>query len=575
MKKMIDKIKNCKFFVQNNKANYHSYDPKNDIDLQPYENDLKKIFNNKESMNSALFGAHGSGKRSIVASYKNKHPNIKFLHLSLAHYEAQTETDNSQIESSILERKIINQLIHQIKFKSVLLTGSKIKREEKFDIPITIFLIVAIILIFLAMLHIYHFATWNDYIETVAESFSEGMETILLRTISPRSRLISGAIALFCTFVILLFVALKFKSRNRIKSIKLHGSGVEFQENDDPYFDKCFDQMLYLFEKAAADVIVFEDINQHTTNRILQLLADINKHINMSSRRNNSLRFLYLMPDDLLNHSRINFFNFSFSVVGYNIHDRFIDYLEYCKILDLFDTEGVDKEFLEKISQCLVDMNLLKAICNSFLASHNRINVESQTYLRLLAIIVCKLRFPKEYNNLRSKRGFIYSLLSQKESYIDKKITKLAVEKQRITDEHLESKTELDIVYEYKIEQYKKDDNLVGDYDVAIKKLLTEKSDREVRIETQGKKRVESIEKELQILQQQKKSLQTVSAQRSLKKLFFHEDIEEIFKHYYTDAVKEITDFDINDELRCELMKFLIVNGYINEDYQSYIRCCH
>ena len=189
----------------------------------------------------------------------------------------------------------------------------------------------------------------------------------------------------------------------------------------------------------------------------------------------------------------------------------------------------------------------------------------------MLAIIVCKLRFPKEYNNLRNERGFIHSLLSRKESYIDEKINKLSVEKQRITDEHLESKTELDIVYKYKIDQYMKDEDLVSNYDVPIKKLLTEKTNREIRIEKQSKKRVVLIEKELQRLQQ----CHTVSTKNSLKELFSHGDIGEIFKHYYTDAVKEITDFDINDKLSYELMKFLIVNGYINEDYQSYIRCCH
>ena len=54
-----------------------------------------------------------------MASYKKKHPDKKYLHISLAHFNSEKKDDKDDkgekgVSESVLEGKILNQLIHQI-----------------------------------------------------------------------------------------------------------------------------------------------------------------------------------------------------------------------------------------------------------------------------------------------------------------------------------------------------------------------------------------------------------------------------------------------------------------------------
>lgn len=52
------------------------------------------------------------------------------------------------------------------------------------------------------------------------------------------------------------------KNKNVFRKLSLQGNEIEiFEESEDSYFDKYLNEVLYLFENAEADVIVFEDIN--------------------------------------------------------------------------------------------------------------------------------------------------------------------------------------------------------------------------------------------------------------------------------------------------------------------------
>ena len=50
-------------------------------------------------------------------------------------------------------------------------------------------------------------------------------------------------------------------NKNLFKKLNLQGTEIEiFENNDDSYFDKYLNEVLYLFENADANVIVFEDM---------------------------------------------------------------------------------------------------------------------------------------------------------------------------------------------------------------------------------------------------------------------------------------------------------------------------
>ena len=115
--------------------------PARDIELGIYEEALTYAFSEEDIRNIAISGAYGAGKSSVIESYERKHPQRKFLHISLAHFEETvTEQGKDGVEEIIpekvevspevrLEGKILNQLIHQVDPDRIPLTNFKVKRE--------------------------------------------------------------------------------------------------------------------------------------------------------------------------------------------------------------------------------------------------------------------------------------------------------------------------------------------------------------------------------------------------------------------------------------------------------------
>lgn len=104
--------------------------PVNDADISVYEEAIDFIFENEDITNVAISGAYSAGKSSVIESYKKKHKNLKFLHISLAHFESQDENKKEdKVKESVLEGKILNQLIHQIPVEEIPQTNFRVKKD--------------------------------------------------------------------------------------------------------------------------------------------------------------------------------------------------------------------------------------------------------------------------------------------------------------------------------------------------------------------------------------------------------------------------------------------------------------
>ena len=135
-------------------------------DIRVYEDALNFVFNSPDIKNVAISGAYGAGKSSVLASYKKKHAEKKYIHVSLAHFK--DETNDNKPEESVLERKILNQLIHQIYPKAIEQTNFKIKRNiTRKNISITTLLIVLFIL---CICFVGFHNQWCDFLPNLSEN---------------------------------------------------------------------------------------------------------------------------------------------------------------------------------------------------------------------------------------------------------------------------------------------------------------------------------------------------------------------------------------------------------------------
>ena len=111
------------------KYQFERLTPIDNMDLDVYGEAIDYVFDNSDIKNVAISGAYSAGKSSVLASYKKKHSNLRFLHISLAHFKSPGQEDEAEVKESVLEGKILNQLIHQI--PSEKNTSDQFQSKEK------------------------------------------------------------------------------------------------------------------------------------------------------------------------------------------------------------------------------------------------------------------------------------------------------------------------------------------------------------------------------------------------------------------------------------------------------------
>ena len=452
------------FGVPRSKIKFVNLTPRDNIELDIYEDALNYIFHNPDVRNIALSGAYSAGKSSILASYKKKYTQIKFLHISLAHFENPDEHDGdtsernnttNTVKESVLEGKILNQLIHQIPSDCIPQTNFRVKKRvvTKSIVKYTIL----IMLLAVSSLFFCFFESWKKYVNTLPDNnFSAA-----LGVSTHQYALIFAGIIIACISAKFIYeIICTQKNKNIFRKLSVQGNEIEiFEESEDSFFDKYLNEVLYLFENVDANVIVFEDMDRFNGNRIFERLREVNTLVNIQLRKENKqpLRFLYLLRDDMfVSKDRTKFFDYIIPVVpvidGSNSYDKFVELFKQT------DLERIpDEKFLQGLSLYIDDMRLLKNIYNEFLLYYHRLNTTELDPNKMMAIIAYKNLFPRDFADLQLNKGFVYCMFSQKDKLVERQIEALNCEIKQLEEkidlahkEHLASKNELDIIYDGK-----------------------------------------------------------------------------------------------------------------------------
>jgi len=567
--------------------NFQKLTPKNDVELNIYENAIDFVFENDDIKNVAISGAYSAGKSSILETYKKKRDNIRFLHISLAHFEstgkkedesaATKELDkkgniDTDLKESVLEGKILNQLIHQINVEKIPQTNFKVKRKvDGKKIFKTVFLVL---ILMLSILHVTMFSAWQMLVNSISVTWFDWLKNILSITTFGEFRLFSGIVLVVSASFAVYEIIKAQKNRNILKKVSVQGNEIEiFQESDNSYFDKYLNEVLYLFENADADVIVFEDMDRYNANQIFQRLREVNVLVNNQSRKKNKkpLRFFYLLRDDIfVSKDRTKFFDYIMPVVpvidSSNSYDQFIEHFKSGRIFDLFQ-----ENFLQDVSLYVDDMRILKNIYNEFLIYNNRINTTEQDYNKLLALIIYKNIFPRDFSDLQLNKGFVYTLFAKKDEFvqqeaerIDSEIEVLRNKLELANNEHLRNNQEVDTLYNPKLQ------NLRGYYGraTALQEMENEVQKRKESIQNRTDDRTVLLKEEIDSFENEKQLIHS----RKLCQVINRENIEEIFKSTYINEIGKETDFnEIKESAYFDLIKYLIRNGYIDETYADYM----
>lgn len=565
--------------------------PINDIELKVYEDAINYVFENQDIKNVAISGAYSAGKSSVLESYKKKHSKLQFLHISLAHFQSpdlEEETgdvdpkdheEKGEIKESVLEGKILNQLIHQIPSDKIPQTNFRVKRKiKRSDIAKST---VIILMLVLMILYFVFFKSWGNYVLSLPDNI---LKTILSYTISEYSLLISGIILTILLGIVIYGLVKIQKNKNVFRKLNFQGNEIEiFQESNDSYFDKYLNEVLYLFENAEVDAIVFEDMDRFNVNSIFERLREVNTLVNIRLQKDNKkiIRFFYLLRDDIfVSKDRTKFFDYIIPVVpvldSSNSYDQFLDLLKKGGILQLFDNN-----FLQGLSLYIDDMRLLKNIYNEFVIYYNRINTTELDCNKMLAMITYKNLFPRDFSELQLNQGFVYSLFDKKDEFIKNELEEIENQQEETQKSIDELKTEslvesrelgAAIAYKY-LRNYSWYSYREDDLDDFIMRYLNgdglkEYVHRKKIIEDRSAGRISQLEEQIWNLEEQK----SIIKNKQLCKIINRKNINRIFSITITNEIGVAREFkEIKSSEYFDLLKYLINHGYIDETYSDYM----
>lgn len=553
-----------------------------------------------KATNIALTGPYGSGKSSIILTLLEKFPNFHYLKISLATLKAndeQTESKNKEQQdlqnlNRLIEYSILQQLIYREKQDT--LPNSRFKRIfqlsnkdiKKYPFCITIAIAASIIL----------FEPSRLRVDWICQLLGFVWLNILGDSLS-LVYLIWFSYKIFQKFI-------KTYSNSKLNKLNLKEGEIEVVENTS-IFNKHLDEILYFFQMTKYDVVIIEDLDRFNTSDIFIKLRELNILLNESAivERDRKITFIYAVRDDMFTDSdRSKCFDYISTVIPVINRSNAKEQLKY--ELSIRGIDEIKDEHIRELGFFIDDMRLLKNIANEYVQYKQKIvkNIKAEN---LLSMVIYKNYFPRDFAELHNCKGVVYSVIHLKEIFIKKRLESIdgelaELEKERnlrIDHQHLSEK-ELRTLYLYAyqnrfsnkvsellINGEKYSINDISDNEELFNILIQQSSitgsyynsywgrqyDESINVSFETiQKSVHpghSYEQRLAAIRDTEKALIPKFTQLDIKREETRsQTIQELMNNINYGELEEYKKLDVPP-----LIEFLILHGYIDENYYDYI----
>lgn len=385
------------------------------IDLAPtekadesgvYSDALLYATSNPRVSNIALTGPYGSGKSSIIRAFlkKYRHP---VLQISLAAFLPEATATGGAVSKQEIERSILQQMLYGADANQLPLSRFKrIKSPSRWSIFLSLYMLLGVV------------ACW--------------------RLFQRRDDLISGSFFLplsitnwpnFLWFAVggsLLWLAVyhfyKMSFGLSLKSISLKDLEITpIASSQESILNRHLDEIIYFFQSTNYDLVIIEDLDRFNNSDIFVTLREINSIVNANAGVKRKIRFLYALRDDMfVNTDRTKFFEFIIPVIPVINSSNSIDkVLEQGKRLSL--DSRLDRQFLREVSRYLNDLRLIQNIFNEYAIYAANLDSDGDNVLnanKLLAVLIYKNVFPKDFESLHRGKGNLAQILDRHDEFI-------------------------------------------------------------------------------------------------------------------------------------------------------------
>lgn len=568
---------------------------------QKYVDALDWALSDERIKNIAITGPYGAGKSSIIASYLKKRPYIKkkSLNVSLADFSRKENEHDSdeqkQFSEENIQRSILKQLFYKTKPSRIPLS-----RYRKLYKPNALKIFMLLVLTFLLVLmvnYIFDYASFNRNMGLIGTAYkrlvSEKIPPILVI-------LMVIVIGLLVIEVIIKLISYLY-SRFSISKINLGSFAEASQDLGSSIFDKNMDEIMYFFENTGYRIVFFEDLDRWDNSSIFLHLRELNSTLNKDELIREPIIFIYAIGDDFFNNDeeRTKFFDFIIPVIPVMTSTNAGEFL----INKLKSYKDISDKFVYDVSPYISNIRILDNICNEFgiyepiIIRHQKLQLSRE---KLLALIIFKNLYPKDFVDLEKEKGIVKDAFDKKDEYIEQ-IRKsiqadISAERERLKDikeDNFSSYKEVISIFLAAVTGYKglatyfycsRTSDITADQLISKEKSLTDLKDGEVyqinfrnfsgdrdyiqerlsdklidkyikHVDLIGQKNETGIEKLQQNIEHQKEKIEKLG----------------------TTTLKDLIDkYNIIDQLPDDIMKndllvFLLRRGYIDEQYANYI----
>lgn len=378
-----------------------------------YAKALKAAIKDPKVSNIALTGPYGSGKSSIIQSYLRQNE-ITALQISLAAFlpeaikaESDQAMPDRKVSKQEIERSILQQMLYGADANK--LPFSRFKRIRSPGRLSALLSLCAMI----GAASVCHLFQKRDDILSGAYFLP------LAKSNWPHF----VWFAVGASFVwVLLHQVYKASFGISLKSISLKDIEITpaaiVQES---ILNRHLDEIIYFFQSTKYDLVIIEDLDRFDDSEIFVTLREINKLINENAGVKRTIRFLYALRDDMfINTDRTKFFEFIIPVIPIINSSNSIDkMLEQGKRLALDDR--LDRQFLREVSRYLNDLRLIQNIFNEYAIYAANLETDGGNDLnatKLLAILIYKNVFPKDFEALHRGKGNLARILDRHDEFI-------------------------------------------------------------------------------------------------------------------------------------------------------------
>ena len=361
---------------------------------------------NSKVSNIALTGPYGSGKSSIIQSFLKKYRRSA-LYISLAAFVPEVESNCAKLSRHEIERSILQQMLYGADANKLPL--SRFKRIHSPGVW-SIFKSLYIMLGGAATWYVFH-------------KRDEVMEFSFFEPTTLANWLNIGVLIFAVTF---LWTALHYfyvaSFGLSLKSISLKDVEIKpAQDDQSSILNRHLDEIIYFFQSTSYDLVIIEDLDRFENAEIFTTLREINSLINENAGIKRTIRFLYALRDDMfVNTDRTKFFEFIIPVIPIINTSNSIDMLlKQGKRLELDDR--LDRQFLRDVSRYLNDLRLIQNIFNEYAIYVENLEADGDSALdanKLLAILIYKNTYPKDFEELHRGSGILARLLNLRDELI-------------------------------------------------------------------------------------------------------------------------------------------------------------